>query len=162
MSWYLGIASLAGSVQDDTCNQVPGLVQQQLQVCRENPESLHCISEGARRGILECQSQFRFERWNCTTQRNYTVFGPILRKALPPDPAWIHYKPHHRRPGLTEARQPEITLLRTGLYTKTKPPLPRGVGGTVASESAQRSAGTLLAQVRASPRHPGLTEGLKA
>ncbi|CAL1527163.1 unnamed protein product [Lymnaea stagnalis] len=80
-SWmYLGVASLAGSIRDDTCSEVPGLVQQQLQVCKDNPQSLLCISEGARRGILECQSQFRFERWNCTTQRNYTVFGPVLRK----------------------------------------------------------------------------------
>ncbi|RUS78297.1 hypothetical protein EGW08_013932 [Elysia chlorotica] len=80
-SWmYLGVASLAGSVRDDKCNELPGLVQEQLQVCRENPESLLCISEGARRGILECQSQFKNERWNCTTQRNHTVFGPILRK----------------------------------------------------------------------------------
>ncbi|KAK3797887.1 hypothetical protein RRG08_052486 [Elysia crispata] len=77
---YLGVASLAGSVHDDKCNELPGLVQEQLQVCRENPESLLCISEGARRGILECQSQFKFERWNCTTQRNHTVFGPILTK----------------------------------------------------------------------------------
>ncbi|XP_059172545.1 protein Wnt-16-like isoform X2 [Physella acuta] len=80
-SWmYLGVASLAGSLHDSSCNEVPGLVHQQLQVCKDNPQSLMCISEGAKRGILECQSQFRFERWNCTTQKNYTVFGPILRK----------------------------------------------------------------------------------
>ncbi|GFO04487.1 hypothetical protein PoB_003099200 [Plakobranchus ocellatus] len=40
--------------------------------------------------------------------------------------------------------------------------LPGGVGGTVASESALRSAGTLLSRVRAPPPGPGLTEGLKA
>ena len=74
------MASLAGSVHDEMCSEVPGLVREQMQVCRDNPESLLCVSEGARRGILECQSQFRFERWNCSTQQNYTVFGPLLRK----------------------------------------------------------------------------------
>ncbi|GFO12208.1 hypothetical protein PoB_003871300 [Plakobranchus ocellatus] len=38
----------------------------------------------------------------------------------------------------------------------------RGVGGTVACESALRSAGTLLSRVLAWSRRPGLTEGLKA
>ncbi|GFO26835.1 hypothetical protein PoB_005334000 [Plakobranchus ocellatus] len=37
-----------------------------------------------------------------------------------------------------------------------------GVSGTLASESALRSAGTLLSRVRARHRFPGLTEGLKA
>ena len=77
----LGVASLAGSIHDTTaCNSVPGLVLAQQEVCRKNPESLLCISEGARRGILECQQQFKFERWNCTTTSSYKVFGPILRR----------------------------------------------------------------------------------
>ncbi|KAK0051883.1 protein Wnt-16, partial [Biomphalaria pfeifferi] len=77
---YLGVMPLAGTPHDDVCSEVPGLVDQQLQVCKDNPQSLPSISEGARRGILECQSQFRFERWNCSTEQNYTVFGPALKK----------------------------------------------------------------------------------
>ncbi|KAK7503459.1 hypothetical protein BaRGS_00005380, partial [Batillaria attramentaria] len=78
---YLGVASLAGAVQDtSTCNEVPGLVLAQQEVCRKNPESILCISEGARRGILECQEQFKYERWNCTASATYKVFGPILRR----------------------------------------------------------------------------------
>ncbi|GFO16161.1 hypothetical protein PoB_004266600 [Plakobranchus ocellatus] len=39
----------------------------------------------------------------------------------------------------------------------------RGVGGIMASESAlRRFAGILLSRFRVPPRHPGLTEGLKA
>lgn len=80
---YLGISALGTTLlQDDTCTEVPGLVIQQVEVCKNNPESLLCISEGARRGILECQYQFRNERWNCTTSSNYTVFGDVLRKGI--------------------------------------------------------------------------------
>ncbi|XP_041347843.1 protein Wnt-16-like [Gigantopelta aegis] len=80
-SWmYLGVASLAGALHDNTCNEVPGLVIQQLEVCKNNPESLLCVSEGARRGIIECQAQFKYERWNCTTDSNHTVFGPVLKR----------------------------------------------------------------------------------
>ncbi|KAL8565588.1 hypothetical protein ACOMHN_067537 [Nucella lapillus] len=76
----LGVASLAGTVQDiSTCNNVPGLVLAQQEVCRKNPESLLCVIEGARRGIYECQQQFKFERWNCTTNA-HKVFGPVLRR----------------------------------------------------------------------------------
>ncbi|GFN79467.1 hypothetical protein PoB_000597300 [Plakobranchus ocellatus] len=39
---------------------------------------------------------------------------------------------------------------------------PGGVGGTVASESALRSAATLLSRIRAPPPVTGLAEGLKA
>ncbi|GFN86955.1 hypothetical protein PoB_001346100 [Plakobranchus ocellatus] len=37
-----------------------------------------------------------------------------------------------------------------------------GIGGTVASKSALRSAGTLLSRFELRPRRPGLTEGPKA
>ena len=67
-------------IQDDTCAEVPGLVSPQIEVCKNNPESLLCISDGARIGISECKFQFRNERWNCTTNTNYTVFGDVLRK----------------------------------------------------------------------------------
>ncbi|XP_025107621.1 protein Wnt-16-like isoform X1 [Pomacea canaliculata] len=77
---YLGVASLAGSAPETVCSEVPGLVLAQQEVCQKNPESLFCISEGARRGILECQQQFKYERWNCTTSTNQKVFGPVLKK----------------------------------------------------------------------------------
>lgn len=80
MDRYLGVASLAGSAPETVCSEVPGLVLAQQEVCQKNPESLFCISEGARRGILECQQQFKYERWNCTTSTNQKVFGPVLKK----------------------------------------------------------------------------------
>ena len=59
----------------------PGLVNQQIEVCQKFPQKIFSISVGARTGILECHYQFRFERWNCTTNAGYeSVFGHMLDK----------------------------------------------------------------------------------
>ena len=76
---YLGlVSSLGASVHRDTCGLVPGLVYEQVELCRNSPDTITCVGEGVRRGIYECQSQFKFERWNCTTIPNQSVFGPVL------------------------------------------------------------------------------------
>ena len=76
---YLGlVSSLGASVHRDTCGLVPGLVYEQVELCRNSPDTITCVGEGVRRGIYECQSQFKFERWNCTTTPNQSVFGPVL------------------------------------------------------------------------------------
>lgn len=62
------------------CTTVPGLVTQQLQMCESNPRVIHAVSEGARRGIHECQHQFKYERWNCTTMPDDSVFGYTLER----------------------------------------------------------------------------------
>ncbi|GLG93524.1 Protein Wnt [Gryllus bimaculatus] len=61
------------------CSQ-PGLSAQQIAVCMQHPGNLRSVSEGARRGIQECQYQFRNERWNCTTTDEQSVFGYILER----------------------------------------------------------------------------------
>lgn len=45
------------------------------------------VSYGARDAILECQGQFKFERWNCTTKQTYNdsvydFFGSTLRLGI--------------------------------------------------------------------------------
>ncbi|KAJ1525928.1 hypothetical protein ONE63_009116 [Megalurothrips usitatus] len=63
------------------CGSLPGLVGAQTNVCMEHPSAIRPIAEGARRGILECQFQFRHERWNCSTnEREQSVFGYILER----------------------------------------------------------------------------------
>ena len=48
------------------CGRLPGLVLQQLNVCRRNPLAMPCVGLGARLGLVECQYQFQYERWNCS------------------------------------------------------------------------------------------------
>ncbi|XP_047482319.1 protein Wnt-16-like [Penaeus chinensis] len=63
------------------CQHLPGLVQQQVAVCQSNPDTIKSVSAGARRGINECQYQFRNERWNCTTGVDLDVpFGDTLKR----------------------------------------------------------------------------------
>lgn len=62
------------------CNALPGLVSQQIEVCESHPNAIASVSEGARKGILECQFQFRYERWNCTTGNGVDLFGHTLQR----------------------------------------------------------------------------------
>ncbi|CAL4064453.1 unnamed protein product, partial [Meganyctiphanes norvegica] len=63
------------------CQHLPGLVQQQVAVCQSHPDTIKSVSAGARRGISECQYQFRNERWNCTTNSDVDVpFGSTLNR----------------------------------------------------------------------------------
>ena len=65
------------------CGNLPGLVAHQIEVCQQFPDTIKSVSEGARRGIRECQYQFRYERWNCTTRdADYSVFGQMLTRGM--------------------------------------------------------------------------------
>lgn len=65
------------------CGSLPGLVAQQIEVCMAHPGTIRSVSDGARRGIEECQFQFRNERWNCTTNpEEQSVFGYILDRGM--------------------------------------------------------------------------------
>ena len=60
------------------CANVTGLLNEQLRVCEDNPIATLAASEGTRKGILECQNQFKNERWNCTPEGDEQVFGHTL------------------------------------------------------------------------------------
>ena len=84
-----GVEGVEGNLIEDpelaearaVCGSLPGLVGAQTNVCMEHPSAIRPIAEGARRGINECQFQFRHERWNCSTnEREQSVFGYILER----------------------------------------------------------------------------------
>jgi len=63
------------------CNNIPGLVNIQRQLCRENPDVMVATGKGARLGVEECQRQMKDQRWNCSTvARDFSVFGKIMKK----------------------------------------------------------------------------------
>lgn len=62
------------------CAALPGLVSRQIQVCQAHPNTIQSVSDGARKGIQQCQHQFRNERWNCTTKDDRNVFGATLER----------------------------------------------------------------------------------
>lgn len=88
---YLGMVGVSVTVtpemaseQVSICSSVPGLVTQQQKVCQAHPAVIRAVSSGARRGIQECQSQFRHDRWNCTVEGGDSVFGYTLQRAVRP------------------------------------------------------------------------------
>ncbi|KAG9335859.1 hypothetical protein JZ751_003516 [Albula glossodonta] len=75
--WYMG--TIGSQVM---CDNVPGLVNKQRQLCRQHPKMMQAIGAGIKDWIEECQYQFRNHRWNCSTMaRDHTVFGRILLRS---------------------------------------------------------------------------------
>ncbi|XP_037616948.1 protein Wnt-16 [Sebastes umbrosus] len=70
------------------CADLP-LSHRQTELCRLKPFLLPSIQDGARLAIAECQSQFRHERWNCSTTEHPSVFGHELTSGTK-ETAFIH------------------------------------------------------------------------
>ncbi|GFR28992.1 protein Wnt-6 [Trichonephila clavata] len=51
------------------CRKTRRLRGKQALICKKEPEVVTAIGEGSKLGIHECQHQFRFRRWNCTTTK---------------------------------------------------------------------------------------------
>lgn len=51
------------------CRKTRRLRGKQALICKKEPEVVTAIGEGSKLGIMECQHQFRFRRWNCTTAK---------------------------------------------------------------------------------------------
>lgn len=64
------------------CDNIPGLVNKQRQLCRQHPKVMKAIGAGMKDWISECQHQFRNHRWNCyTTARDHNLFGRLLLRS---------------------------------------------------------------------------------
>ncbi|KOB70980.1 Protein Wnt [Operophtera brumata] len=50
-----------------TCRLVGGLAREQRSVCREAPDATSIAFEGLQIAVKECQHQFRWHRWNCSS-----------------------------------------------------------------------------------------------
>ncbi|CAI5762782.1 protein Wnt-6 isoform X1 [Podarcis lilfordi] len=62
------------------CRKTKRLAGKQAELCQTEPEIMQEVAKGARLGVRECQYQFRFRRWNCTSHSKY--FGKILQQDI--------------------------------------------------------------------------------
>ncbi len=62
----------------DYCSTFSGLTSGQIKLCQLYSDHLSAISKGARVGIVECQWQFRFNQWNCSSSSNQSIFGSSI------------------------------------------------------------------------------------
>ncbi|XP_038218270.1 protein Wnt-10a-like [Zerene cesonia] len=49
------------------CRFVRGLTREQRSICHEAPDTASVAFEGLQLAVKECQHQFRWHRWNCTS-----------------------------------------------------------------------------------------------
>lgn len=64
------------------CDNIPGLVNKQRQLCRQHPQVMQAIGAGMKDWITECQHQFHSHRWNCNTMtRDHNLFGRLLLRS---------------------------------------------------------------------------------
>ena len=64
------------------CDNVPGLVSHQRQLCHRHPDVMRAIGLGVTEWTMECQHQFRQHRWNCNTlDRDHSLFGRVLLRS---------------------------------------------------------------------------------
>ncbi|XP_066595351.1 protein Wnt-10a-like [Prorops nasuta] len=49
------------------CNGIPGLTREQRELCQGNPDVTYAALKGLRMAISECQHQFMWHRWNCSS-----------------------------------------------------------------------------------------------
>ncbi|VDQ05227.1 unnamed protein product [Trichobilharzia regenti] len=84
-SWNLGLLSWRTIHQSPAfllapkplCLRVQGLTHSQAQLCQRYFDHMPVISIGAKLGIYECQRQFRFRHWNCSSDNEASAFGPV-------------------------------------------------------------------------------------
>lgn len=49
------------------CNGIPGVTKEQRELCNRNPDVTVAAIKGLQMAIDECQHQFMWHRWNCST-----------------------------------------------------------------------------------------------
>ena len=49
------------------CNGIPGLTKEQRELCHRNPDVTVAAVKGLQMAIAECQHQFQWHRWNCSS-----------------------------------------------------------------------------------------------
>lgn len=78
------------------CRKTKRLAGKQAELCQLEPEIVQEVAKGTKLGVRECQYQFRFRRWNCTSHSKY--FGKILQQGKASASSASHF-PKRLQPG---------------------------------------------------------------
>lgn len=78
------------------CRKTKRLAGKQAELCQLEPEIVQEVAKGTKLGVRECQYQFRFRRWNCTSHSKY--FGKILQQGKASASSASHF-PKRAQPG---------------------------------------------------------------
>lgn len=83
---------------ENMCHILKGLNKKQVRVCKRHVELMNSVKKGAEIAIAECQHQFKYRKWNCSTvnKNNEPVFGNALNKG-----GQIIHNPKESSPYLT-------------------------------------------------------------
>jgi len=79
--WSLASSSLkeAALQQIPDCKQLSSLTRNQQALCMKYGSMMKFVSEGASMAIEECQDKFKNNRWNCSTSKEGSIFGGIVK-----------------------------------------------------------------------------------
>lgn len=96
--WNLGLKTVlftsntVNQVQNlaNFCQSLDGLTPGQSKLCELYSDHVTSIAKGARIGIMECQWQFRFSQWNCSTISNSSVYGSTIENVPSRESAFVH------------------------------------------------------------------------
>ena len=77
-------SSLGSGISRDECDIFKELTILQRRFCKENIELMPSVIRGSMLALKECQHQFRWRRWNCSTinkwkKRQNSPFGLALK-----------------------------------------------------------------------------------
>lgn len=75
------VVSLSGIALSNTvCRTIPGLSRAQIEICQKYSDVTVAALQGLQLAVDECQHQFRWNRWNCSslTTRNNNPHTSIL------------------------------------------------------------------------------------
>lgn len=84
------------------CRKTKRLAGKQAELCQLEPEIVQEVAKGTKLGVRECQYQFRFRRWNCTSHSKY--FGKILQQGKASASSASHLPKSLQPPGHVSAR----------------------------------------------------------